>query len=422
MGRSIVNGELHIVKYRLHYGQANEAIHRVRGRDRRAGGGRLAPTLPVLLLTAILAACGPSGARPPEAGAAPPGMGHRIGTTWLRHGHSDAILASSETQDVAIQERIDWWMDYWDTRARARFGRALVRMGRYEHFVDSLLAARRLPASLRYLPIIEASYNPTAESRVGAAGLWQFMPRTARWMGLRVDDLVDERLDPFAATPRAIDYLERLNAQFPSWFLTLAAYNAGPGRVGGAIRASGGGDVRDDALFLKIRGSLPPETRDFLPKYLAAAIIADDPASFGFDGLARDRRWLFDEAHVAGAASVEAIADAAGVPVAEVERLNPHLRLGLTPADASTLVRLPLGSGAGFADRLAAIPPSARVARSVHTVAPGETLWEIARYYRLSLEELRTANPTVEPKRLQVGTRLVIPGRDGVYANPPPEG
>ena len=119
---------------------------------------------------------------------------------------------------------------------------------------------------------------------------------------------------------------------------------------------------------------------------------------------------------------MDAIADAAGVPVAKVERLNPHLRLGLTPGDASTLVRLPLGSGAGFADRLAAIPPAARVARSVHTVAPGETLWEIARYYRLSLEELRTANPTVEPKRLRVGTRLVIPGREGVYANPPPKG
>ncbi|MCY3808638.1 MAG: transglycosylase SLT domain-containing protein [Gemmatimonadetes bacterium] len=388
----------------------------------RAAHGLVA-ALPVLLLAVTLAACGPGGVRPPEAGVAPPGMnGQRVSTTWLRPGHGDPILASPETQDVAIQERIGWWMGYWDTRARARFGRALVRMGRYEQFVDSLLAARRLPASLRYLPIIEASYNPTAESRVGAAGLWQFMPRTARWMGLRVDDLVDERLDPFAATPRALDYLERLNAQFPSWFLTLAAYNAGPGRVGRAIRASGGGDVRDDVLFLKIRDRLPPQTRDFLPKYLAAAIIAGDPASFGFAALAKDRRWLFDEASVVVAASVEAIAEAAGVPVAEVERLNPHLRLGLTPADASTLLRLPLGSGAGFADRFAAIPPSARVARSVHTVAPGETLWEIARHYRLSLEELRNANPTVEPKRLQVGTRLVIPGREGVYANPPPKG
>ena len=378
--------------------------------------------LPILLLTTVLAACGRGGARPPEAGAAPPGMNGQKATTWLRPGHGDAILASSETQDLAIQERIGWWIGYWDTRARARFGRALVRMGRYEHFVDSLLAARRLPASLRYLPIIEASYNPTAESRLGAAGLWQFMPQTARWMGLRVDELVDERLDPFAATPRALDYLERLNAQFPSWFLTLAAYNAGPSRVGRAIRASGGGDVRDDALYLKIRERLPPQTRDFLPKYLAAAMIAGDPASFGFDGLARDRRWLFDEAHVAGAASVEAIADAAGVPVAEVERLNPQLRLGLTPADAATLLRLPPGSGAGFADRFAAIPPAARVARSVHTVAPGETLWEIARHYRLSLEELRTANPTVEPRHLQVGARLVIPGRERVYANPPPKG
>ena len=306
-------------------------------------------------------------------------------------------------------ERIDRWVDYWQTRARDRFVRALVRMGRYEDFVDAEVAARGLPPSLRYLPIIEASYYPLAESRAGAAGLWQFMPGTARWMGLTVNSLVDHRFDPYLSTPLALDYLADLQKQFQSWFLALAAYNAGPGRVERAIREHGGGDRRDDALFRKIRGRLPPETRDFVPKYLAAVRIASDPASFGLTGFTKDLPWTFDEVTVEGAASIDVVAVAAGAPEEQVRELNPHLVLGLTPAGVATPVRLPRGAGSRFTGRFAAIPPHERVTFAEHTVASGETLSHIARNYRVSVDELRAANPEVEPRRMQIGTRLVIP-------------
>ena len=321
----------------------------------------------------------------------------------------DEIVTSPGASEDRIEERIEWWLNYWQSRERGGFQRALTRMGRYEDFIDSVLVARDMPASLRYLPIIEAAYYPKADSPAGAGGLWQFMPATARWLGLEVNALVDQRLDPYAATPLAIEYLVDLKKQFTSWFLTLAAYNAGPGRVERAIRDHGDGQAREDALFLRIRDRLPPETRDFIPKYLAAARIASDPAAFGMTGYLKDPPQVFDAVAVEGAASMDVIALAAGVAEEELRLLNPHLVLGLTPGGRSTTVRLPAGTGAAFAQRFAGVPEPDRVTFTEHRVASGETLSGIARNYRVIVEELQAANPGVQPRRMQVGTVLVIP-------------
>ena len=140
------------------------------------------------------------------------------------------------------------------------------------------------------------------------------MPATARWLGLGITPLVDQRFDPYAATPRALDFLAELQKQFGSWFLTLAAYNAGPGRLERAIREHGGGAPRDDDLFLRIRHRLPAETRDFIPKFLAAARVAHDPAAYGLVGFVKDAPWTFDEVMVEGAVSIDVVAVAAGAP------------------------------------------------------------------------------------------------------------
>ena len=342
-------------------------------------------------------------------------------------------MSSPSAEEEEVEERVGWWLDFWQTRASDRFKRALVRMGRYEDFIDAEIAARGLPPSLRYLPVIEADYYPLAVSPAGAAGLWQFMPATARWMGLGVTPLVDQRFDPYAATPRALDFLAELQKQFGSWFLTLAAYNAGPGRLERAIREHGGGAPRDDDLFLRIRHRLPAETRNFIPKFLATVRAANDPEAYGLGDFVKDAPWTFDEVMVEGAVSIDVVAVAAGSPEERVRNLNGQLVLGLTPAEGSTLVRVPKGSGSGFGKRLAAIPADERVTFTSHTVAAGETLWRIARNYRVSVAGLRAANPDVEPRRMRIGTRLVVPragrgqqagpgGENGEQrlANPPP--
>lgn len=342
----------------------------------------------------------------PRPGATPGAGGDLAG---------DPILSSPWARHEGIEDDIDWWLNFWRNRESGTFQRSLARMGRYETFVDAELTKRGLPPSLRYLPVIEAAYNPTALSPAGAAGLWQFMPATARWLGLEVGPLVDERLDPYAATLRAVEYLARLNRQFASWFLTLAAYNSGPGRVERIIREHGGGRPRDDAMFWRIREKLPRETRNFVPKYLAAARIAEDPAAFGLDGFDPDPPQAFDVVEVDGPASADVIAGAANAEEEDVLFLNPQLVRGLIPAGRAVPVRLPPGLGVGFAERFAAVPPNRRVSFVEHAVAAGETLSEIAESYEVSLADLRAANPDVEPRRLRIGAALVVP-RPGVVA------
>ncbi len=320
----------------------------------------------------------------------------------------DPILSSPASGDEDILRRMDRWRRYWRGRGAGDLRRALERMGRYEGLIDRELEARGLPRSLRYLPVIESEYHPLARSQVGAAGLWQFMPETARWLGLEVTPVVDHRLDPFRATPKALDYLQELRGRFDSWFLALAAYNSGPNRIARLLREIGSPPLNDD-VFRRIRARLPEETRDFIPKYLAAAQVAQDPAAIGLEDAAKHPPLVFDSVWVQGAASLDVISQVVRSSEDRVRLLNPHLLLELTPAGRSTSVRVPVGAHAGFAERFAAVPPESRVTLSEHRVQPGETLSHVARDYRVSVAALRGANPNVEPRRMQVGTRLVIP-------------
>jgi membrane-bound lytic murein transglycosylase D len=275
--------------------------------------------------------------------------------------------------------------------------------------VEEHLRAGGLPASLAFLPIVESWYNPRAVSWVGAAGLWQFMPPTARGMGLKVDRLIDERRDPYRATPLALEYLSDLHRQFGSWFLALAAYNGGPGRLDRILRSYGQGEISHDGLFMEVLEQLPRETRDFVPRFLAAARIGTDPEAYGFDLLNQERPWRFDEVMVPDATSLDVVARASQVDQETLEDLNPQLLRGLTPAGVATRLRVPEGVGQRFSEAFALIPPEERVTFLEHSVVRGETLTHIARRYGVSVDDLRATNPTIRPRRMQIGQRVVVP-------------
>jgi membrane-bound lytic murein transglycosylase D len=186
-----------------------------------------------------------------------------------------------------IKREIWWWIRYFTVRERDLFTRTLHRAEIYRPLVQSALIEARLPRELFYLAFIESSYVNQATSQTSAVGIWQFMEPAAKRFGLRVDASVDERKHPVASTFAAIRYLDFLHSRFNSWYLAIAAYNAGEGRIRKAIREG----KSTDFWTLADRGALPRETMEYLPKFLAATTIAFHLDKFGFSELHPPYQW-----------------------------------------------------------------------------------------------------------------------------------
>ena len=321
----------------------------------------------------------------------------------------DPILHSEWAYHPGIQDRASYWMEVFTERERSWFPIYLQRMARYAPLVDSMIAEAGLPASLRYLPVIESGYSPRAVSVASAVGMWQFMAPVARSFGMTVDPLLDERRDPILASAAAIEYLGQLHDRFGSWFLALAAYNGGPTRVARLVREHAPLAPAGDSLFLAIRDYLPGETRDFIPKLLAAATVAQQPERYGLELIEPNPVLAFDEVEVPDAASLDVVAGAVGVDEEVIRELNPQIVRGVTPRGRATRIRLPSGLASSWQTAFDAIPESERVTVTEHLVRSGETLSGIASRYGISSNALQAANPGVRARTMQIGTRLLVP-------------
>jgi len=320
----------------------------------------------------------------------------------------DPILSSSVSFDPTLLAAADRWLASWTRSSAETFQEYLRRMGSYETMVDEELEERGLPASLRFLPIVESGYSPRAVSRAGATGLWQLTGPTAEGLGLTVNRVVDDRHDPVASTSAALEYLAALHDEFDSWFLALAAYNGGPGRVRRLLERYGAGAETPDEEFLAIHPHLPAETRDFVPRLLAAATLASRPESFGFTA-SSPMPLLFDEVKVPDATSLDVVARAAGVDEERIRLLNPQYVSGFTPFGEARPVRIPDGLRGQFSRNFAAVPPDERLSFVEHVVVPGETFSHIAARYGVRVADLADANYGLDPRRLQIGTTVVVP-------------
>ncbi len=370
-----------------------------------------------VVLPAISGACRASVPDPPPSFAGPALQTH--GPAFVDVGSGpilteppevvrDAILGSPWARHPTVAQRTARWLEYWRGPGAAEFQIYLARMEQYREVVDREIEARGLPGSLRYLPIIESGYAPSARSPAAAVGLWQFMSGTARDVGLTVTPLLDERRDPVRSTPKALDVLAEHHERFGSWFLALAAYNAGPNRVARILRQRAPLAPQSDSLFLVLYESLPVETWDFIPKLLAASTLGESPDRYGFEPPST-APLRFEEVTVPDATSVDVIADAAESRQESIETLNPQLVRGFTPPNRETIVRVPEGRGAVFERNYALIPAEQRVSFLEHRVRSGETFSHIAVAYEVSLSLLQAANPGIEPRRLQIGQWVVVP-------------
>ena len=308
-------------------------------------------------------------------------------------------------------------------------GRAVARVwakksGRYRAALQAELAKAGLPTDLVWLSLIESSHNPTIVSPAGAAGLWQFMPDTARTYGLAVDRWVDERLDPERSTEAATRFLADLYRRFGSWDLAMAAYNMGHG---GLVRAIKKFNTNDFWELGRHEAGIPWETSLYVPKILATAIAMNNKKSFGLDDVAPDPPESFDTVRVGPGVALEAVARAAGVEPAVVERLNPAFLAGRTPPVApgrvspNYTVRLPKASPAAGRN-LGAIERS-RDELAPFVVRQGDTPASIARVTRSSEAVIRSENRIGAQEVLAAGTVVLVPkgAPAPVAASPAPD-
>lgn len=310
------------------------------------------------------------------------------------------------TYDVPIilNASVEAHIDYFNTRIRDKFELWLSRSGRYLPLMREVFRNQGLPEDLVFVALIESGFNPYAYSRARAVGPWQFMKGTGRKYNLRIDEWIDERRDPVKSTHAAAAYLKDLYAMFNSWPLALASYNAGEGRVGRAMARS----KADDFWDLRSTHYLRPETRNYVPKFMAATIIAKNPEKYGFT-LNYHEPLSFDEVTIDRPTALKLIAKAAGVNYEAVKELNPELRQSVTPINYENYrLKLPSGTKATFEDAFTKIPEWEKSVWVKHTVRRGETLASVARKYGTTAATLRDINH-LKKSRIRVGATILVP-------------
>ncbi len=323
-------------------------------------------------------------------------------------GLSERALTLAERNEIPLEmnEHVERWIDFFTTgKGRTRFRIYLERAGAYDEMIRRRLREAGLPEDLIYLAMIESGMNPNAYSRAHAVGLWQFIRGTGRLYDLEIGYWLDERRDPFKATDAAVAHLRDLYDDYGSWYLAAAAYNGGPGRVNRGISRTGSTDFWDlsDARVLR------SETRNYVPKLIAATTIAKNPEQYGFDDVVPHPPLAFDVVEVPDATSFDVLAEAAGTTEDEIRRLNPQYPRRVTPPDMRAEVRVPPGTAATFTTAYAQVPASERVTWLEHVVTRGQTLSHIADRYGVSITAIRATNNNVNPRRLQIGQKLIIP-------------
>ncbi|HEX3275124.1 MAG TPA: LysM peptidoglycan-binding domain-containing protein [Gemmatimonadales bacterium] len=331
----------------------------------------------------------------------------------------DAVPAAPVTWDIDVDtytghDRVQYYLDFFQGRGRERMGIWLSRLPRYEGMIRTRLQEQGLPGDLVYLALIESGFSNTATSRARAVGMWQFMKGTARGYGLRVDSWVDERRDPYKATVAAARHLRSLEHRFGSIYMAAAAYNAGAGKVSRGVRRLPDDDEADtatsDATFFRLYDTklLRRETKDYVPKLIAAARIAKEPGRYGFT-IDSVEPSAYDSIIVPTMTGLDVIARLADTTVAAVREMNPqYLRLATPPGRAS-VVRIPAGRGPATVAAYAELPPSRRITFVEHIVARGETMSGIAHRYRVSQRLLTEANPRLRGRVIRPGMRVIVP-------------
>jgi membrane-bound lytic murein transglycosylase D len=309
--------------------------------------------------------------------------------------------------EVIDHPKVRHFIKYYSVTAKNSFAELLARSGKYVPMIATVLTQEGLPRELGYLALLESQFVLNTTSRNGAAGLWQFIASTGRRYGLRIDQWVDERRDPVKSTRAAAAYLKDLHDYYGRWFLATAAYNAGPGNVDKALRQS----QAKDFWSIKAKEQLSEETRDFVPKFIAIALIASDPEKYGIHDVRYEAPLDYEEIEITAPMKLERLAEIAETDLSTLKSLNPALlRHATPPGESNFRVNVPVGRAAVFLANPKDRKPEKEVeaARVVtHEVKKGETLISIARRYGLTVRALMDFNG-LRTSQVKIGQKLAI--------------
>jgi membrane-bound lytic murein transglycosylase D len=318
---------------------------------------------------------------------------------------ADDVESTEHDIDIPLNNRVLSYVELFTGRLKGYLEDGMSRGARFLPMIQEVFRAEGIPLDLAYVPLIESAFKPNALSVAKAKGMWQFMSGTALENGLKHDWYIDERADPEKATRAAAKYLKTLYGMFGDWHLALASYNGGPGRVQRAMKRA------NKDTFWELSAStryLPRETRDYVPLILAAVIIARNPAQYGMNVQPHESR-TFETVTLPKATDLRRVAEWAGIPVQELQELNPELRRWTTPVRMDEYqLKVPQGSADVVRARLEEATDDL-ASLNYLTVKKGETLATIARKLKVSRTDLAEANYLKTTARLAVGQQLVIP-------------
>ena len=309
---------------------------------------------------------------------------------------------------VTWNKQTAMWVKFFTGRGRSHFMNYTRRAGRYAPVLSKIMADNGLPRDLIYLAMAESGFQNHARSWAKAVGPWQFMPYTGKKFGLNIDWYVDERRDPLKATIAAANYLKTLHGLFGSWELAAAGYNAGEGKIGRAIKM-----YRTKDFWNLTRGRyLRPETKNYVPKIMALAIIGKNLEVFGFTDIEFEKALDYEEIMVKGNSDLYEIAEVLQLDFEELKRYNPEVvRWQIPPYLESYALRVPVGAKEAwdsYADKDSVVADSYKT----YVTNGKSSLQHISRKFRVPLDVLKDLNPEIANNQLAPRSVVYLPFRE----------
>jgi membrane-bound lytic murein transglycosylase D len=328
------------------------------------------------------------------------------------------LLASLGLTSYSLNPRaaraVDSQIVMFTEKIRKNFAMWLGRSGRYINLMQEILRQEGVPEEMAFLPLVESGFNPRAYSRRRAAGYWQFIPSTGKRYGLKINCWVDERRDPVKSTRAAAAYLRELYGMFDSWSLAMAAYNAGEARIKRALTRTRSSDYWS---LLKTR-HIRRETKNYVPKFIAARLIAADPEEYGFTGIEYHEDFVYDEVVLTEPLTLDIIAECAGTTPEEIKELNPELRRWSTPPDVSSYtLRIPLDTRDAFLENLSNMPQDKKFGLWLYTVKKGDTVGRISLRTGVPSGVIMSLNKIGRKALIRVGQKLYLPTKKSLRSN-----